>query len=71
MVTNGIESLYELPLSVTVLGLSNCSIAHTLKHSTNQREGIVGSVFTYSSYEVLMNMTVITPLLKLACHVNG
>ena len=44
MVANGAESLYELLLFVTILGLSNCSVAHTLEHSTNQRERIVGSV---------------------------
>ena len=71
MVANGAESLYKILLSVTILGLSNCSAAHALKHSTNQRERIVGSVLTSSSYELQMNMTVITSLLKLTFHVNA
>ena len=71
MVANGAESLYKLLLFVTILGLSNCNVAHTLEHSTNERERIIGSVLASSSYELLVNMTVITSLLELTCHVIG
>ena len=71
MVANGAESLYKLLLSVTILELNNCSVAQTLEHSTNERERIIGSVLASSSYELLVNVTVITSLLKLTCHVNG
>ena len=71
MVANGAESLYELLLLfITVLGFSHCNFAHALEHCTNQRERVIGSVLASSFYALLMNMTVITSLLELTCHVN-
>ena len=70
MIANGAQSLYQLLLFMTILGLGNCRVAHALEHSSNQRKRVVSCILTMPFNKLLMYMAVIAPPLKLAGHMN-